>query len=238
MGRDFVKNAKGYFNAGSADKWCQVFKEFVGSMLVVLVASQSSDAGFGAFRWGIAFVVMSILCGKDHHLNSWVTLYRLFTGAMCNFQAVLYLGAQFLGAFVAAKLAGALSISADSYTSFDSGKWRDGIQEAIAIHLFLWMFNHARSDKDTGMPRNIFLIAATGVCFFFHANFNFSYNRVFTSCESITASWALLCWGLLAVVVTHVKAKLCNVESKWFWESDSEEPATAEEKEAVVESEA
>lgn len=230
MGRDIQKGLENYFKGDNAvAAWTQVFREFVGSLLVILVATQSGAAGWG---WAVSFVVMSIIFEGKQHLNSWVTIYRAFTGACCCVQGLMFLGAQFLAAYVATHLSGALEITADSYTSFEIGAWQSGVREAIAVSMFLWMFNHASSGKDVGMPTNIFMIAAIGVVFYFNSAFNFSYNRAFTTADNITNSGAVLLWGVVAVICTHVKSVVV-LGDKWFWECD-EEAGSAEEKEPAV----
>jgi len=230
MGRDIQKGLENYFKGDNAvAAWTQVFKEFVGSMLVILVASQSGLDGWG---WAISFVVMNIIFEGKNHLNSWITIYRGFTGACCCVQAIMFLGAQFLGAYVAFHLAGALNIEKDSHTCFNLDSWKDGIKEALAVCFFLWTYNHANKSDDVGMPKNVFLIAAIGASFFLNATQVFSYNRVFTGDESISDSGAVLLWGVVAVIVTHVKSVLV-LGDKWFWECD-EEAGSAEEKEPAV----
>merc|ERR1719498_854096 len=77
----------------------------------------------------------------------------------------MFLGAQFLGAYVAFHLAGALNIEKDSHTCFNLDSWKDGIKEALAVCFFLWTYNHANKSDDVGIPKNLFLIAAIGASF-------------------------------------------------------------------------
>lgn len=238
MGRDIKAGFEKYYGSNAADHWVQLIKEFAGSMILILVATQATSFT-GGFNWAVSYVVLSIVFGDAHHFNSFVTFYKAFTGGMCCVQGLFYLGAQFLGAFVAGHLGGALGISVGDVNSFEVGDWQNGLQEFIAVSLFLWTFNHAASGKlGDSMPKGIFLIASIGVCFMFRSDFVFSYHRCFASKAAITASGATALWGAVACIVTHVKAKLMGVEDKWFFESDSEEVGAAEEKEPVVESEA
>jgi len=237
MGRDIGAGFEKYFKGDKvADAWVQLIKEFAGSMILILVASSASLAG--GFNWAVSYVVLSILF-EGHHFNSFVTFYKAFTGSMCCVQGLFFLGAQFLGGFVAGHLGGALGVKADSVGSFEINDWQNGVQEAIAVCLFLWTFNHACTGKvGDHMSKGIFMIASIAVVFMFREDFVFSYHRCFQSMESVKASGAVALWGVVACIVTHVKAKFMGVEDKWFWESDCEEAGTTEEKEPVVESEA
>jgi len=223
MGDKRLSNFSKYFNAKDAqDKWTQVIKEFVASMVLILVASNTELAG--GFNWAITYVVLSIVMGKDHHMNSFVTFYRTFTGQMCNVQGVLYLGAQFLGGFVAGHLGGALSQNADVVNGdFAIGEWQTGLRQFFAISIFLWTMNHANhKDNKLGnnMPKGIFMIAAIAVCFMFDADFVFSYHRCFMNMDTIAATWSLALWGAAACIFTHVKSKMMGVEDEWFFEKN------------------
>jgi hypothetical protein len=133
----------------------------------------------------------------------------------------------------------ALSVNADTVATFEINDWQSGLQEFIAVSIFLWTYNHASSGKlGDSMPKGIFMIASIAVCFMFRSDFVFSYHRVFQNKATIAASGATALWGVVACITTHVKAKLMELEDKWFFESDSEEVGAAEEKEPVVESEA
>lgn len=218
MGRDFAAGFEKYFKGDNVcDNWVQLIKEFAGSMILILVASSASLTG--GFNWAVSYVVLSILF-EGHHFNSFVTFYRAFTGGMCCVQALFYLGAQFLGGFVAGHLGGALGVASDSFSSFEISDWQNGVQEMIAVSLFLWTFNHASSGKvGDHMSKGIFMIASIAVVFMFRANFVFSYHRCFQSMDTVKASGAVALWGVAACICTHVKAKLMGVEDKWFWEA-------------------
>lgn len=221
MGDKRLSNFSKYFNAKDAqDKWTQVIKEFVASMVLILVASNTELAG--GFNWAITYVVLSIVMGQDHHMNSFVTFYRTFTGQMCNVQGVLYLGAQFLGGFVAGHLGGALSQNADVVNgNFAIGEWQTGLRQFFAISIFLWTMNHANSKKlGNNMPKGIFMIAAIAVCFMFDADFVFSYHRCFMNMDTIAATWSIALWGAAACIFTHVKSKMMGVEDEWFFEKN------------------
>lgn len=238
MGRDFAAGFEQYFKGDKVvDAWVQLIKEFAGSMILILVAS-SASLGNG-FNWAVSYVVLSILF-EGHHFNSFVTFYKAFTGSMCCVKGLFFLGAQFLGGYVAGHLGGALGVSADaSNLGFALNDWQAGVRQAIAVVLFLWTFNHACSGKvGDHMSKGIFMIASIAVVFMFNAGFVFSYHRCFQSMDTIKASGAVALWGAVACIVTHVKSKFMGVEDKWFWESDCEEAGAPEEKEPVVESEA
>jgi len=227
-----------YFSGDSAQAaWTQVIKEFVASMVLILVATNTGLNG--GFNWAISYVVLSIVMGEEHHMNSFITFYKAFADNLCCVKAVMYLGAQFLGGFVAGHLGGALEQNPDSVSAFAIGEWQAGLRQFFAISIFLWTINHANSGKlGDAMPKGIFMIAAIAVCFMFDAGFVFSYHRCFMNMETITTTWSIALWGAAACIFTHVKSKMMDVEDKWFFESDSEEVGDAEEKEPVVESEA
>jgi hypothetical protein len=237
MGRDIGAGFEKYFKGDNVvDAWVQLVKEFAGSMILILVASGAGLAN--GFNWAVSYVVLSILF-EGHHFNSFVTFYRAFTGSMCCVQGLFFLGAQFLGGYVAGHLGGALGVDADSVSSFEINDIKNGVQTAIAVCLFLWTFNHACTGKvGDHMSKGIFMIASIAVVFMFQADFVFSYHRCFQSMDTVKASGAVALWGAVACIVTHVKSKLMGVEDKWFWESDCEEAGAPEEKEPVVESEA
>jgi len=219
MGRTAINDGfSAYFGAGAADNWVKLIKEFAGSMILILVASSASLAG--GFNWAVSFVVLRILFA-DHDFNSFVTFYKAFVGTTENIvEAILTLGAQFLGGFVAGHLGGALGVKADSFSSFEVNDWQNGIQEAIAVMLFLWTFNHAEGNKlGDKMQKGLFTIAAIAVVFMFRADFIFSYHRCFQSLDSVKSSGAIALWGAVACIVTHVKAKLMGVEDKWFYQA-------------------
>lgn len=219
MGRlDLARGFEKYFKGDNVvDAWVQLIREFAGSMVLILVASSASLSG--GFNWAVSYVVLSILFGKDHHFNSFITFYRAFVGDMCCVQAVFYLGAQFLGGFCAGHLGGALKIEGDKFTSFEITDVQNGVQEMIAVSLFLWTFNHAQSGKlGEQMSKGLFMIASIAVVFMFRANFVFSYHRCFQSLDTIKGSGAVALWGVAACIVTHVKAKLMDQEKNWFWE--------------------
>lgn len=224
MGRDFAKGLQEYTSGDKAlAAWTQVVKEFAGSMILILVAAQAGLAG--GFNWAISFVVLSIVFGGEHHFNSFVTFYKCFVGSMCCVKGLMYLGAQFLGAFVAGKLGTALlgeAYKADTVAHFDIGNWQSGLQLFIAVSIFLWTYQHATSEESKvgdSMPRGIFLIASIAMCFMFQEDFVFSFHRCFQSQDTIKASGATALWGVVACIVTHVKAKLMGVEDKWFFEA-------------------
>lgn len=219
MGRDFAAGFEKYFKGDKVvDAWVQLIKEFAGSMILVLVASKAGALGNG-FNWAVSYVVLSILF-EGHHFNSFVTFYKAFTGSMCCVQGLFFLGAQFLGGYVAGHLGGALGVDADKFESFKLGDYQSGIQEAIAVMLFLWTFNHACSGKvGDHMSKGIFMIASIAVVFMFRNKFIFSYHRCFQSMETVRNSGAIALWGAAACIVTHVKSKLMGVEDKWFWEA-------------------
>jgi len=206
-----------YFGKEAQKAWTQWSKEFLGSVLLILIASNSGlDNGF---NWAVSYVVLLILFGEGHHFNSFVTFYKTFTDQMAVVQGLFYLAAQFLGAYVAGHLAGALGVNSDSVgEQFGFDDWQAGVKAAISISLFLWTFNHAQKGNVDCMPKGIFVIASIAVVYMFNSSFVFSYNRCFTSLESIKASGACAAWAVVAVIVTHVKAKLMEIEDKWFWE--------------------
>jgi len=220
MGRDLQFNK--YFGEKAQEYWTQVSKEFLGSALLILIASNSGLAN--GFNWAVSYVVLLILFGdKDdldkHHFNSFVTFYRTFTDKIPVAKGLFFLAAQFLGAYVAGHLAGALGVKADSVgEQFGFDDWQAGVKAAISISLFLWTFNHAQKEKVDCMPKGIFVIASIAVVYMFNSSFVFSYNRCFASLESIKASGACAAWAVVAVIVTHVKSKLMGIEDKWFWE--------------------
>jgi len=229
MGDKRLSNFSKYFNAKDAqDKWTQVIKEFVASMVLILVASNTELAG--GFNWAITYVVLSIVMGLNkegeaaHHMNSFVTFYKAFTGKMCVVKGVMYLGAQFLGGFVAGHLGGALSQNADVVNGdFAIGEWQTGLRQFFAISIFLWTMNHANhKDNKLGnnMPKGIFMIAAIAVCFMFDADFVFSYHRCFMNMDTIAATWSIALWGAAACIFTHVKSKMMGVEDEWFFEKN------------------
>jgi len=218
MGRDFGKGLSNYTGDNAQAAWTQLIKEFAASMVLILVASNTGLDG--GFNWAISYVVLSIVMGEAHHMNSFVTFYKAFTGSMCCVQAVFYLGAQFLGGFVAGHLGGALEQEADIVKAFAIGDWQSGLRQFFAIGIFLWTVNHANSGKlGDNMPKGIFLIAAVAVCFMFDAKFVFSYHRCFINLETISTTWSIALWGAAACVFTHVKSKLMGVEDKWFFEA-------------------
>lgn len=239
MGRDSAKAFSALFSGDTAQEhWTTIIKEFVGSMVLILVASNTGLAG--GFNWAISFVVLSIVMGEKHSMNSFLTFYRGFTGVDSIVETLTFLGAQFLGGFVAGHLGGAIGQTADVISgSFGIGEWQNGLRQFFAISIFLWTMNHANSGKlGDNMPKGIFMIAAIAVCFMFDGDFIFSYHRCFMNMDSIAATWSIALWGAAACIFTHVKAKLMGVEENWFFESDSEEVGAVEEKEPVIESEA
>ena len=65
-----------YFNGDTArDAWTPIIKEFVASMVLILVAT-NSGLNYG-FNWAISYVVLSIMC-EAHHMNSFITFYSRF----------------------------------------------------------------------------------------------------------------------------------------------------------------
>jgi len=220
MGREIGAGFEKYFKGDKVvENWVQLVKEFAGSMILILVASSASLNG--GFNWAVSYVVLSILF-EGHHFNSFVTFYKAFTGSMCCVQGLFYLGAQFLGGFVAGHLGGALGVEPDdiSKVSFEINQWRNGVQTMIAVSLFLWTFQHACSGKvGDHMSKGIFMIASIAVVFMFQANFVFSYHRCFQSLETVKASGGIALWGVVACIFNHVKSKFMGVEDKWFWEA-------------------
>lgn len=144
-------------------------------------------------------------------------------------KGLLYLGAQFLGVFVAFKLAGVLGAGDDhmaqdnaaKFLGADFSKWRGGIKEAIAISVFLWCWLHEGETGD--MPKTIFKLLAVAVVFMFHKETVFSFSRYFQSAAAIQTCGPYFVWGLVATILTHVKRVLCGFEDKWFFQSDDVE---------------
>jgi len=195
----------------------KVFSEVVASMLFIMVAV---NGGASVYSWGISFVVVSCVFAGSH-INSWITFYKMFCGKMCPVQAIFYIGAQALGAFVAGKLSGALGMTADSVAKvgFEIGAWKSGLHEFIAISVFLWCYSHVNSDRFAGdMPANVFTLLTVAVVFMFNANTAFSFSRFFVDMASIQACGPSLLWGAIACIMTHVKHVLCGFEDKWFFE--------------------
>jgi len=200
--------------------YVELFKEIVASALFIIIGSNGSTATSNGWSWAIAFVVVRIVFSGSH-VNSWLTIYNMFIGKANLFKGLLFLGAQFFGAFIAASLAGPLDLKQDVVASFAIGEWAAGLKEFIALSLFLWCFLHG-ADKDTDvspMPIAIFNILTVAVTFFFSSTTVFSLSRCFMSAAAIKACWPYLIWGFAAVVVTHVKRALCGFEDRWFWEN-------------------
>merc|ERR1711964_965836 len=90
-------------------KLWEVLTEFLGSMTMIMLASQAPSI----WSWGISYLVVStVLSGT--HLNSWITFYKMVTGSMDAVLAVMLFGAQFLGAFVAFHLSEWVNMSQDT----------------------------------------------------------------------------------------------------------------------------
>jgi len=205
--------------------YVSIVQEFVASLLFIIIAVNGGKGGLqNALAWGISFVVVRIVF-KGAHLNSWITIYRIFTGNNDLVAGLMRLGAQFLGAYVAGHLCGsdlAKAFDDDNPTLFEIKAWQAGIKEFVVISIFLWCFLQAdaKGDDDTGkMNENIFMILAVAVTFFFHDKNIHTLSRCFVSMDKITGCWPYLIWGVAACVMTHVKRRLMKLEKRWFFES-------------------
>jgi len=195
----------------------KVATEAVASLLFIMVATAG---GATVWSWGVSFVVVGCVFAGCH-INSWITFYKMFCGKMCPVQALFYIGAQMLGAFLAGKLSAALGMAVDSVagTAFAIDNWQAGLQECIAISLFLWCFCHANSERFAGdMPKNIFVLLVVAVVFMFNANTVFSFSRCFMSMDSIKACGPSMLWGAVACIMTHVKLVMMGFEDKFFFQ--------------------
>lgn len=199
----------------------KVATEVVASMLFIMVATAG---GANVWSWGVSFVVVGCVFAGCH-INSWITFYKMFCGKMCPVQAIFYIGAQMLGAFLAGQLSGALGMAVDdvSGTAFAIDDWKSGLQEFITVAFFLWCFAHANSDRFAGdMPKNLFVLFAVAVAFMFNADTVFTFSRCFAGMDAIKACGPSLLWGAVACVMTHVKMVLMGFEDKWLWESNDD----------------
>jgi len=201
------------------ERWFGIFCEAVASMLFVMVAANAGDAA-SPWNWAISFVVISCVFSGSH-INSWITFYKAFVGDMCPIQALFFLGAQFLGVYVAHHFGGALGMNQDSLegVAFEVSNWQDGLQEFIAVSVFLFCYLHANSERYAGdMPKNLFVLFAVGVTFMVNGNTAFTFSRFFQSQAAIGACGPSVLWGVVACILMHVKMVLMGFEKGWFWE--------------------
>lgn len=210
MGLDFE-------NAFKVENLKKYFQEAFGTAIFLMLAT--AGGGANAYQWGISFVVMTTFFNGENHFNTYYTFYKAFCDhSMCMVQGFMYMLCQFLGAFVAHKLSGAIGHNQDAVAGFEFDNWKAGLIEFVMVSLFLWMYLHAKGNGNIGdMPNGLFVIFTVALCFMWSAGGAWSFNRFFFSVDSLKGCAASLVWGLAACIVTNLKMFFL-FDGKAFWD--------------------